>query len=149
MFAANPMVVRFLSMIAASNNDEADKMLIPFRHLTKVLGLLVNPSITELDCTAFDGSSGTRKINNFLLEHALKHCLKIRKIKLLNSNSFRMTSKRDQLPVKRFKSSWSNLTIIKSHNDYMCNEKTLKLIRENFPNIELVSLSIEDETNIC
>jgi hypothetical protein len=43
------------------------------------------------------------------------------------------------LPVERLKMSWNNLQSIKSLH-YSCDEKALKLIQENFPNIESVFL---------
>jgi hypothetical protein len=99
----------------------------------------VNPNVIELNCTVFDCSSDRRAFNNLLLKHALKNCPKIRKIELMNSsNSFKLNKKRVSLPVQRLKRSWTDLVCIKSHNGFTCNEKTLKLILENFPNIESV-----------
>jgi hypothetical protein len=66
-------------------SGDVSKFLIPEEHLIKVLGLLVNPSVIELDCTVFDGGH-SRKINNFLLRHSLKNCPNISKIKLKESN---------------------------------------------------------------
>jgi len=140
LFAANTLVQQLLSMIILETNQliiDSDKMLnIPLSHLTKVLGLLVNTSVTELDCTVFDSSSDSHNFNNFLLEHALKNCPQISKIELMNSGKL-FNRKQNILPVAHFKKSWSDLKIIKSH-DYICNEKALKLIQQSFPNIESV-----------
>jgi hypothetical protein len=141
-------VQQILSTIASGidiyDEEETDaKSLIPLTQLNKVLSLLVNPSVTELDCTVFDiiFSDDNRKFNNLLLKHALKNCPKISKIVF-----FKSFDCYKELPVKHFKQSWNNLISIKT--DYVCNEDTLKLIKENFPNIESVSLYFVDETNI-
>jgi hypothetical protein len=141
LFAANTLVQQLLSMIVLDTNKlkvvESDKVLnITLSHLTKVLGLLVNTSVTELDCTVFDSSSNSHNFNNFLLEHALKNCPQISKIELMNSGKL-FNRKQNILPVAHFKKSWTDLKIIKSH-DYICNEKALKLIQESIPNIEYV-----------
>jgi hypothetical protein len=117
-------------------------LFIPFAeaHLTKVLGLLVNPSVTELNCTAFDHNvTVSREVNNFLVKHALKNCPNITKIELRHEKPLVSRQNRDTLPVECFKASWNNLKSIKSHNDYICNDDTLKFIQENFPNIESVN----------
>jgi hypothetical protein len=145
LFPANTLVQKLLSVTVLDTNqlneDDSDEMLsIPLSHLTKVLGLLVNQSVTELDCTAF--LSKVHNFNSFLLEHALKNCPKISKISLMNSGKL-FNKKQNILPVAHFKKSWSNLTIIISHDNYICNEKALKLIQESFPNIESVIIDYE------
>jgi hypothetical protein len=130
-------VQQILSVIASD-----EKLLILFteaRSIKKLLGLLVNPSVTELDCAVLDSNPQAGNFSDFLLKHALKNCPKISKIELINSsNSFKLNKKRASLPVLRLKRSWTDLICIKSHNGYTCNEKTLKLILENFPKIESV-----------
>jgi hypothetical protein len=110
--------------------------------LIRLLDLLVNPSVTELNCTVFDSSFfRSRKFNNFLLVHALKNCPKISKIEFRNKqfrSSDLVKKKIDKLPIKCFKNSWNNLTSIKCQKDFIVNDNTLKLILENFPNIESV-----------
>lgn len=148
-FAANTVVQQFLSMIASgmgiSNADmDAKKMLIPLPHLSEVLKQLLNPYVTELDCTLFDKvTCNAKKYNNLLLKHALKNCPKISKIYVANPKSavyLPPEQVTDQLPVERFKQSWDNLKSINiSRHDYICDENTLKLIQENCPNIESVA----------
>jgi hypothetical protein len=152
LFAANTVVQQFLSLIASGTsqfnvNLDADQLIIPLPHLTEVLSLLVNPSVTELDCTVFDSSSSNRKFNNFLVKHALQNCPNIRKIELRNQlcATFKPHQHRDTLPVECFKRSWNNLTSIKSRDDFICNEDTLKFIQENFPNIESVYIIFTSE----
>jgi len=147
LFTANSVVVQqFLPMISSGMaqlniNKEVDK--VP--HLTKVLSLLLNPYVTELNCKLFNRiSSYSLLFNNFLLRHTLKNCPNISKIELSTHRErptpFRVNTELDQeiLPVELFKKSWNNLKSIKSQNDYHCNEDTLKFILENFPNIESV-----------
>jgi len=144
------LVQQLLSTIASGMgqcnvNMEADKMLIPLQYLTKVLGLLVNPSVTEINCTVLD-SVNSRKFNNFLLKHTLKNCPKISKIELMNKKAFmHLLGKRDILPVDLFKKSWSDLKSIRSRNDYLSTDDTLKFIQENFPNIESVICPTRDD----
>jgi hypothetical protein len=146
-------------MIAASKNDYGNIMLIPaLPHLTKVLSLLVNPSVTELDCTVYDGSFSYAKINNLLMKHALQNCPNIRKINFGRvEDDIREYQKR--MPIERLKKSWNNLKSIKTEG-YYYEEDTLKFIQENFPNIEsdcldcprdynLINLFIHRELSIC
>lgn len=140
---------QFLSMIASGmgicNADmDAKKMLIPLPHLSKVLKQLLNPYVTELDCTLFDEVlCNAKKYNNLLLKHALKNCPKISKIYVANPKpSVYMLADQvtDPLPVELFKQSWNNLkSINSSRRDYICDENTLKLIQESCPNIESVA----------
>jgi len=141
-------VQKILSMISSGiyrcyvNRESQDIMLIPFPLLTRVLSVLVNSSTTELDCTVFD-SAYSRNLNNFLLEHALLHCPKISKIKMMNSHTLDAPlGRRNEviLPVEFFKSRWSNLRGINSSHWYLCTEFNLWFIRENFPDIESVNL---------
>jgi hypothetical protein len=134
LLAANTLVQQLLSVIASDK-----KLLIPFteaRSIKVLLGLLVNPSVTELDCAVLDSNPQAGNFSDFLLKHALKNCPKISKIELTNHYRY---NHEQMLPVERFKLSWNNLQSINSF-DYMCNEKTVKLIQENFPNIESVIL---------
>lgn len=155
-FAANSVVQQFLSMIASGlgrNNArmDPDKMLIPLSLLPKMLKLLLNPFITELDCTAFDNILSDKcKISKILLKHALKNCPKISKINCFNINGKKLRGQRitDLLPIELFKQSWSNLKSITSICGYSCNEDTFKLIRENFPNIESVFTLLMLENDI-
>jgi hypothetical protein len=124
-------VQQLLSVIASDK-----KLLIPFTEaqlVQKLLGLLVNSSVTELNCAVLDNPRAGN-FSDFLLKHALKKCPKISKIELMN----RYYHER-MLPVERFKLSWNNLKSIKSRG-YFCNEDTFQLILENFPNIESVFL---------
>jgi hypothetical protein len=131
-------------MIASSihqynDNMEANKLLIPMPQLTKVLSLLVNSSVTEINCSAFGKKSDemSRKFNHFLLKHTLKNCPKINKVKLLSKKPFfHLLGKLEILPVELFKKSWNDVKSIKSHTEYLCTDDTLKFIQENFPNIE-------------
>jgi hypothetical protein len=134
LFAANALVQQLLSVIASD-----EMLLISFtkaQSVQKLLGLLVNSSVTELDCSVLDSNPQAGNFSDFLLNHALKNCPKISKIELKNHYRY---NHEQMLPVERFKLSWNNLQSIKSF-DYICNEKTLKLIQENFPNIESVFL---------
>jgi hypothetical protein len=140
LFAANAVVQQFLSTIASGmgefvKNFDADKMLIPLPHMAKVLTLLMNSCVTELDCTVFDHFTGVHKFNNLLLEHSLKNCPAMSKIKFKNKDS---TEFPDILPVEQFKKSWNDLKSLKSQ-DFICNEQTLEFIQENFPDIESVN----------
>jgi hypothetical protein len=140
--AANAVVQQFLSMLALDKFDfkkEVDKMLIPLAHLTKVLGLLVNPTVTEIHCASFVSIGGNRKFNNFLLKHALENCPKISNIEYL--------SKSNSCSVERLKKSWDNLKSIKSE-DLICKEITLKLIKKKIPNLESVVVFIVDAETI-
>jgi hypothetical protein len=127
-------VQQILSVIASD-----EKLLIPFtkaRSIKVLLGLLVNPSVTELDCAVLDSNPQAGNFSDFLLKHALKNCPKISKIELTNPNRY---NPEQMLPVECFILSWNNLQSINSF-DYICDEKTVKLIQENFPNIESVIL---------
>jgi hypothetical protein len=124
LFTANTVVQHFLTMIASGTgtrniNMEADKMLIPLTHLKKVLALLVNPSVTEINCTLFDNiRANSQKFNNFLLKHSLENCPKISKIDFMNSKpSNKFDTKRNVLPIERFKKSWNDLKSIKTNCD--------------------------------
>jgi hypothetical protein len=139
------VVQKFLSMIAASivpgylYNKEVE-LLVPVPHLAKVLKLLVNPSVTELDCTAFDKySDGRRTFNKVLLLHALKNCPRISKIEFRNIDTWNPAN--ISLGVWHFKKSWDNLKSIKTQADYLFDEDSLKFIQENIQNIESVSLN--------
>jgi len=114
--------------------EDQEKMFIPLPLLTKVFGVLVNPSVTELNCIAFVRDS-EQCFNNFLLEHALENCPQIRKISLENNDKLFEKKHNNNLPVELFIKSWRNLTYIKAHT-FICNEKALKLIQKSFPNIE-------------
>jgi predicted lipase len=121
-------------------NGDTKNLLIPFALMKKVLSLLVNSSVTEINCRAFADNSTNKKIHNFLLQHTLKNCPKLSKIELrcerkLTSLTFREP---EFLPVERFKNSWADLKSIKSRNEYICSVDTLKYIQENFPSIESV-----------
>jgi hypothetical protein len=142
LFVANTLVQQFLSIIASRRSlpwefgmGGVDQMLIPEEHLIKMLGLLVNPSITELDCTIFNEHRNLRKVNNFLLEHSLKNCPNILKIKFENNFKYPLFS---ELPIECFKKSWFNLRSIniRSCRTLFSNEDTLKFIQENFPNMK-------------
>jgi hypothetical protein len=142
------VVQKFLCTIASSMvrtpywNYKRVELLIPKTHLPEFLSLLLNPSVTELDCTAFDIYSGcSPKYNRFLLMHALENCPKISKIEFWKTDSASWSpSSRQAVPVRFFKKSWNNLKSIKTQADYLFNKKSLKFIQENFPNIESVSL---------
>jgi hypothetical protein len=122
------------------NAKSLDKMLIPFPLLTKVLSLLLNSSVTELDCTVFD-SYYSQNFSNFLFKHALSNCPKINKITLMDEKLLMLDNRsHDILPVELFKGSWNNLRSIHSRQWYLCTDHTLKFIQENYPNIESVSL---------
>jgi hypothetical protein len=139
LFAANTLVQQILSVIASDK-----KLLIPFteaRSIKVLLSLLVNSSVTELNCAVLDRNTSYGNFNDFLLKHALKNCPKISKIEL--TNPYKVYNydyvQEYMLPVESLKMSWNNLRSIKIV-DYICNEKTLKLIQENYPNIESVIL---------
>jgi hypothetical protein len=145
LFAANSVVQQFLSMIAIgihhfSTFAQEEKLLIPMPLLTKVLGQLVNPNVTELNCMLFDNSifeidnSCFNKDNDFLAEHALKNCPKISKIGFNHLKPLMVGGKPQELPVELLKKSWINLRTIKTTN-FICKENTLKLIQQNFPNL--------------
>jgi hypothetical protein len=111
--------------------------------LMRLLDLLVNPYVTELNCAVFNKIRliRTRKFNDFLLVHALKNCPKISRIEFGNKQSLSLDmfrQKIDILAIECFKNSWNNLTSIKCQEDFIVDENALKLIQENFPNIELV-----------
>ena len=141
---ANTVVQKFLHTISGMDCGpsnicmEPEDMLIPLKHLTKVLGLLLNPFITELDFTIFDRLPFTPNYIIFLMEYALDNCPKISKIKLMDTLIYTFYKERNLLPVERFKQSWNNLKSISCHEDYICIDETLKLIQENIPNIESV-----------
>jgi hypothetical protein len=149
------VVQNLWSMIASGigkfNIDMNKVELVPLPDLTKVLRLLLNPNVTEFNCTVFDSIEfESPKFNNFLLKHALENCPKISKIALLNKSGIRIPFKKQQflLPIERFQQSWNNLLSIQTsqeddHGSYsctddFCNEHTLEVIQQNFPNIELV-----------
>jgi hypothetical protein len=145
IISANTVVQLFLSMISCGMNQyfinkDAEKLLVPFALLKKVLSLLVNSSVTEINCRSLDDSGTIKKFHNFLLRHTLKNCPKISKIELrCESNLTHLTiCEPEFLPVERFKNSWADLRSIKSRNEYICSVDTLKYIQENFPNIESV-----------
>jgi hypothetical protein len=138
-FAANTLVQKLLPLIIPDLTNlrrEAQKKFI--HPLTKVLGLLVNPSVTELDCyELLDCKLDIyQELNSFLVEHALNNCPDIRKITLM---AWEQHEQKHILPVCRLKKSWNNLKSINvGYLSLTCNEDTLKLIQENFPNIESV-----------
>jgi hypothetical protein len=125
------------SIVLVINRRAEDKVRIPLIHLTQLLGQLVNPSVTELDCTLFDYSrANSRALKSELLANAVENCPNISKIKLARTdllswnNSF-------MIPVERLKKSWDNLKSINTaFNQYKCTEDNLKFIQENIPNIE-------------
>jgi hypothetical protein len=137
LFTANAVVQRFFSMLALEIYEEEDKLLIPLPLLSKFLCLLVNSTVTEINCASFITMGGNLHYNNFLLEHALKNCPKISKIEFLGTSLTCSTNNSHVLPVERLKKSWSNLKSIKTP-DLICDENTFKLILDNFPSIESV-----------
>jgi hypothetical protein len=78
LFAANALVQQLLSVIAS------DEMLLnsftETQSVQNLLSLLVNPSVTELNCAVLDSNTSYGNFNDFLLKHALKNCPKISKI---------------------------------------------------------------------
>jgi len=133
------MVQQLLSEFASFASSKKDACLHPY--LTKEeLGLLVNPSVTELNCLLFNSISKGPIFSNFLLDHALENCPKITKIELLNR--WRRCDRKtiDTLPVQLFKYRWNNLKSLKCYNDFIVYDNTLRFIQENFPNIESVLL---------
>jgi hypothetical protein len=138
LFTANTVVQQFLPMLAFERNEKKGIMLIHWSHLTKVLAVLVNPMVTEINCASFQTTVGVLTYNDFLVEHALKNCPKISKIKFLSRPSrFACKNPLIVLPAERLKKSWSNLTSINA-SGYFCDENTLKLMLDNFPSIESV-----------
>jgi hypothetical protein len=139
LFTANTVVQKFLSTLSSGTKDkDEDKMLIPLQYVYQFLRLLVNPSVTEINCSGFDCYKSSRNVHNFLLRHALENCPKISKVTFMDKGLCRYPKSGEILPVERFKRSWNNLTSIKTHNDLICKEDTLKFIQQNFPNIESV-----------
>jgi hypothetical protein len=139
LFAANTLVQQILSVIASDK-----KLLNSFteaRLVQNLLSLLVNPSVTELNCSVLDSNPRAGNFSDFLLKHAMKNCPKISKIELTNPYKLYNYDNVQEymLPVESLKMSWNNLRSIKLV-DYICNEKTVKLIQENFPNMESVFL---------
>jgi hypothetical protein len=143
------------------NIDMKKVDLVPLPDLTKVLRLLLNPNVTEFNCTVFDSIEfESPKFNNFLLNHALVNCPKMSKIELNNRSGRRVPFKKPQFlfPIERFKQSWNNLLSIQTsqeddHGNYICtddfcNEHTLEVIQQNFPNIELVFSYLQDKLSI-
>jgi N-acetylglutamate synthase-like GNAT family acetyltransferase len=145
LISANTLVQRFLSMISSgiyqyNVNRDTENLLVPFALMKKVPSLLVNSSVTEINCRAFADNSTNKNIHNFLLQHALKNCPVLSKIELRCERKLTSLTIREPefLPVERFKNSWADLKSIKSRNEYICSVDTLKYIQENFPNIESV-----------
>jgi hypothetical protein len=133
LFAANTLVQKFVYLL--NMYQEKNQLLIPLPHLIELLTQLLNPSVTQLDLTLFRRISNANKI--LLLNHALKKCPKIGKIKLMEFNCYNYGELQILLPAEVFHKSWNNLKVVNcTADDYIAPAETLKFIQENMPNIE-------------